>query len=360
MQVGTNGRRAVSRRSAAGHLALSYVPAGAASALLAAACASIGALDWLITLVALFLIGHGYFRLVTRHQKIRHRGVLVTSRTQPELLELIDDVMRTAGIRRLDGVWIQAGGNAGALVGRRDWLWRRHVGLTVGLLTLAHLDQQDLRAVLAHEAGHLTDKDRLRARVCRRRAKARRALGRRRSRATAPYWRWFLGLTRPLAIDRERDADLVAVNLLGVDATVAALHRVAEVDAVHAIAVNTFLRPGYGRGVAPPILWTAYEMVWQSGTDLIASGVANDLLAPDKATDTHPGLGERTHGRTYQLSLALRGNVTLADFGNLDRRTTFLLTRSQSPNALKTVSWPEFLRSDEEVSDPTKLDDSLR
>ena len=336
------------------------MPAGVIAALLAVACGSVGALHGLITLVVLFLIGHGYLSLVTRHEKIRFRGVLVTPRTQPELLALIDDVMSTAGVRRLDGVWIQAGGNAGALVGRRDWLWRRHVGLTIGLLTLAHLDQQDLRCVLAHEAGHLTDTHRLRARVCHRRSKARRALGRRRSRPTAPYWRWFLGLTRTLAIDSERDADRVAVKLFGVDATVAALQRVAEVSAMHAIATNEFLRPGYQRGVAPPTLWEAYEMVWHSGADLIANQIAHDLTAPDEAADTHPGLAERTQGRAYQVASNLRGNVELANFANMDQRTTFLLTRSQSPNALETRSWSEFLPNDDEFHAPTTLDDSVR
>lgn len=360
MQLRANRQVRVSRRSAAAYLLLSYVPAAVAAALLAVGCWLVGALHGLITLVVLFLIGDAYIRLATRHQKIRFRGVLVTHRSQPELLALIDDVMRTAGVRRLDGVWIQAGGNAGALVGRRDWLWRRHVGLTIGLLTLAHLDEQDLRCVLAHEAGHLTDTHRLRARVCHRRFKGRRAVGRRRSRVTAPYWRCFLGRTRTLAIDSERDADLVAVNLFGVDATVAALQRVAEVSAMHAIATNEFLRPGYRRGLAPPTLWEAYEMVWHSGADLIANQIGHDLNAPDEAADTHPGLAERTQGRAYQVALHLRGNVELANFTNIDQRTTFLLTRSQSPNALETRSWSEFLPNDNESHEPTTLDESLR
>jgi Zn-dependent protease with chaperone function len=360
VQLGSGGQVRVSRWSATAYLVLSYVPAGVIAALLAAACALVGALHGLIAMVVLFLIGDAYIRLATRHEKIRFGGVLVSPRTQPELLALIDDVMRTAGVRRLDGVWIQAGGNAGALVGHRDWLWRRHVGLTIGLLTLAHLDQQDLRCVLAHEAGHLTDTHRLRARVSHRRSRARRALQRRRSRATAPYWRWFLGRTRTLAIDSERDADLVAVKLFGADATVAALQRVAEVSAMHAIATNEFLRPGYQHGLAPPTLWEAYEMVWHSGADLIANQIAHDLTAPDEAADTHPGLAERTHGSAYHVAPNLRGNVPMANFANIDQRTTFRLTRSQSPHALETRSWSEFLPTEDESHDPETLDDSLR
>ena len=114
---------------------------------------------------------------------------------------------------------------AGALTGHRDWLGRRHLGLTIGLLTAAHLDTAELKAVLAHEAGHLTDTSRLRLRLCARRRHASTKLKRRGSRLLWWYWNWFLKVTRQPALESERHADQVAVSMYGAQLAARAHHR---------------------------------------------------------------------------------------------------------------------------------------
>ncbi len=327
------------RLSYAGCLLLSYLPAALVVAVVVAVCAATDLLRWPFVLAVTAAAGHVYLSVVTRHHKLHHRGILVTQKTQPALMSLVEEVMRRAGVGRLDGVWIQAGGNASALVGRRDWLWRRHVGVVIGLLTVVHLSGAEMEAVLAHEAGHLRDSNRLRMVLCHRRDKARSRLGRRRSRLSTPYWRWLLGVTREYGLDSERSADAFAVGLCGPDAVATALQRTREVAVIHEMALSRFVRPWYQRGLAPPSLMEAYETIWKADITLIADRVEQSLNAPVKPEDTHPGLSERTQGRRFEFSTHLRGDVSLLDVHQLDRRSTHFLTRRESKFAVKTVPW---------------------
>jgi Zn-dependent protease with chaperone function len=332
----------IPRRSAGVWLVLSYLPTAVLAGLVAGVCAVFGELYWLVALLATYLVGDAYLRAGSRHHKLRYRGSPVTETTQPELRALIDDVMHRAGVRRLDGAWIEAGANAGALSGRRDWLERRRMGLTIGLLTVAHLDRADLQAVLAHEAGHLLDRKWIRARLVHRRQRAARVSWWTRVPPVAAYSRWFIRCTKAFALDAERDADATAVKMFGLEAAISALQRVAAIEAVHAVVADLFLRPGYLRGAAPPTLWEAYATIWQSHA-LVIDAVTQRLAAEDQADDTHPGLAERTHGQPFALAPTLRGNVAIVGFELLDERATFRLTRTEAKVALHTVGWSDFL-----------------
>lgn len=337
----------LARQRAVLWLLLSYVPAALLVAVAVGVCAVLGELHLLIVLGVAYVVGDLYLGAASRHEKLRFRGSPVTKTSQPELRAFIDDVMRRAGVRRLDGVWIDAGANAGALSGRRDWLGRRRLGLTIGLLTVAHLDYDELKVVLAHEAGHLRDRNRLRAHLVRRRRKASRANWWTRVAPLGAYSRWFVAQTRGFAIDAERHADATAITLCGQDAVSHALHRVAEIDALHAAVLELFLQPGYLRGIAPPRLWPAYEAIWQS-PGLISEAVSRRLAAQDQDADTHPGLAERSRGRQFAIDQTLRGNVALAGFDHLDERATFRLTRAEAKLALRTVAWSDFDNTDPE------------
>ena len=134
------------RRSCLAGIVLSYLPALVAAGLIAAVAAWAGALATVLWLAVATVVGYAYLSAGTRHQRLRYQGgVRAAKENQPGLEAAVAEVMARAGVGRLDGVWLVPGATAGALTGHRDWLGRRHLGLTVGLLTAAHLDTSELK-----------------------------------------------------------------------------------------------------------------------------------------------------------------------------------------------------------------------
>jgi Zn-dependent protease with chaperone function len=322
-------------------LALSYVPVLVGVAAVGAVIAWGGSLSMAFWLLVALLVGYAYIFAIARSQRLQHRGVQATREDQPELMAVVDDVMERAGIRRLDGVWLTSGAGAGALIGRRDWLGRRHVGVTIGLLTAAHLGVQELAAILAHEAGHLTDPRHLRLLLGARRRYARTKLERWAARLSWWYWRWFLGLTREQGLDIERNADAVAAQMCGTEAAWRAYHRAYEAGIVHDLAVTRFVRPWWERRIAPATLFEAYEAVWKRTPEMVVAGIDERMSAAYLPQDTHPGLAERCRGQRFPLPPALRGDLPLARLEELDRRCTASLTQQHTRQLMTTLSWPE-------------------
>ena len=329
------------RGSCLAGIIVSYLPALAVAGLIAAVAAWAGALATALWLVVATAIGYAYLYAVTRHRQLQYQGGVRAAReSQPELAAVVDEVMERAGIHGLDGVWLVPGATAGALIGHRDWLGRRHLGLTIGLLAAAHLDIAELKVVLAHEAGHLTDANRLRLRLCARRRHASAKLERRGSRLLWWYWNWFLTVSRELALESERHADHVAASMYGAELTAQALQRIAEVSVIHDITVTRIVRPLWDRQITPLTLFEAYEAVWTQAPEDVIATIDARMNTGDSARDTHPGLAERCGGRHYPLALSLRGDLTLAGLADLDRRCSAALAREQLKR-MTAMSWPE-------------------
>jgi Zn-dependent protease with chaperone function len=331
----------VIRRSCLAGLALSYLPLLACAAAAVALFALGGAFRIAIWLLVAAVVGYAWLFVFWRGSQMQYRGVQVTQADQPELMAAVDDVMQRAGIRRLDGVWLVPGANARALYGRRDWLGRPHVGLAVGLLLAAHLSTEELTAVLAHEAGHLTDSKRLRLALGQRRNYARTKLDRR---AAVPFWwfwRVFLSLTREQGLDIERHADAVAAQLCGAEIAGLAQHRVAEASVCHSIAIARFVRPWWQQRISPATFFEAYEAVWTRLSEDVAAGVEKRMNAPSEPRDTHPGLAERCGGKRYPLPPNLRGDLPLAGLPDLDRKCAASLRQEECRYPMTTMSWPE-------------------
>jgi Zn-dependent protease with chaperone function len=208
------------------------------------------------------------------------------------------------------------GANAAALRGRRDWLGRRHVGVGIGLLLAAHLSAEELAAILAHEAGHLSDSSQLRFALGQRREYARLKLGRRAARPSWWFWTWFLKLTREQGLDIERHADAVAAQMCGAETAARAQHRAAEASVCHSIAMARGVWPWWRRRISPATFFEVYEFVWAKLREAVADGVERSMRAPDGPRDSHPGLAQRCAGKRYPLPPALRGGLTLTGCRN--------------------------------------------
>ena len=329
------------RRSCLAGIVLSYLPVLACAALIGILAALGGALRIVLWLAVATVVGYAYIVALSRHQRLRYRGVPVTAQEQPALMAVVDDVLGRAGIRRLDGVWLVPGSNAHAIIGRRDWLGRRHVGIGLGLLMTAHLSTEELTAVLAHEAGHLTDRRRARLLLGHRRRYAIAKLERRTARPSWWYWRWFLNATREQALDVERHADAVAAQMCGAEPAARAQHRVCEASVVHTLAMRRFVLPWWERRIGPATLFEPYRAVWTRTPELVRAGVDAQISTPDQPEDTHPGLAERTGGRRFPLAPELRGDLALNGLEELDRRCAASLRQELCSYPVTTLTWAE-------------------
>lgn len=309
--------------------------------MIAGLAALFDALRVLVWLLVAAVIGYAQMVAMSRHQKLQHGGVRITSKHQPALMSAVDDVMRWAGIRRLDGVWLEPGANASAISGHRDWLGRRHVGVTIGFLTAAHLTAEELTAILAHEAGHLIDPHRIRYLLGRRRRQALTKLERRSARPMWWFWRAFLALTRDQGVAIERDADAMSAQMCGDQIASRAMHRVAEAGVVHAITMRNFVEPLWEQRLTPATLLEAYERIWTQLPAAIAANVDARMNAPELPRDTHPGLAERTKGQGFPLRPQLRGDLQLVGLAELDRRCTAKLTQLGRRYPMRALSWSE-------------------
>jgi Zn-dependent protease with chaperone function len=331
----------VPSRSCLVGIVLSYLPRLVLLGAIGACFAWAGAAGTVLWVLIAALLGYAWIFGVYRSTEIRHRGVKVTREDQPELMAVVEDVMQRAGIRRLAGVWLAPDPGARALIGRRDLLWRRHDGVALGLLTVAHLSADELSAILAHEAGHLTDRHTLRLILSQRRWTVGRNL---RSRTTRPlrwYWTWFLKVTREQCLDNERHADAVATQLCGADLAERAHHREAEAQIVHDIVMRRFIRPLWNRQIAPATFFEAYEAVWDRTPGRVAAAVTAWMQTPDQPQDTHPGLAERCGGRSFPLRPSLRGDLPLARLEQLDRRCAASLRQQELRRPMTVMTWPE-------------------
>jgi len=332
---------AAARWSCLAGIVLFYVPVLAWICLLVALFAWGGAFGTALTLLVAALIGYALYVVIAMTSKMQHRGVRVTREVQPGLMAVVDTVMQQAGIKRLDGVWLAPEPGAWALRGRRDWLGRRHVGVAVGLLMAAHLSADELTAILAHEAGHLTDPNRLRHYLAWRRRRVSQKLKWRTTWPLRWYWRWFLKVTREQGLAIERHADAVAVRMCGADLAARAQYRAAEAQFVHEIAMTRLIRPCWERRIAPVTYFEAYEAIWTRAPQRVEAAVAARMQAPEMPDDTHPGLAERCGGQSFPLAPSLRGDIPLAGLAALDRRFAVSLRWQEARYPMKTLTWAE-------------------
>ena len=331
------------RRSCLAGLVLSYAPLIGCAAAIGVLAALSGALQTVLWLLVAWAVGYVWLLLprASSGRELRYRGVPVGREGQPALMAVVDGVMKRAGIDRLDGVWLVPDPGAGALIGHRDWRARRRVGVTVGLLTAMHLSADELAAVLAHEAGHLTDRGYLRAMLARRRRRARLWLKRPVLRPMRWYWRWFLMVTREQGVDFERHADAVAAQMYGDELAARAHHRIVEVCVIHEMAMERFVVPRWDERIAPATLSEAYNAIWTRMPEQVTANVFLRMHKLDSPDDTHPGLAERCGGREFPPSPSLRGDLTLAGLEELDRRCMSSLRQKERHYPMRLMTWDE-------------------
>jgi Zn-dependent protease with chaperone function len=337
---------------------LSFLPTVFLIAVIWVVAAALGGSTLVITVLVAYVVGDAYNRLARRGSRLRFLGVQVTEETEPELWRLVHEVVELPARTTIDGLWLTSGADAGALVGHRDWLLRRHVGLVLGLLTVTWLDTDCLRAVLAHEAGHLTDRDLPRLVLSQRRYRARSRVSSPLNRPLRWSWRWWLGATRELAIDTERHADRVSATLTTELALRQALGQLIVADIVHTNALDR-LHALWDQGIGPKRIRPLYENAIAAIHPGTLSHIEQVLAAtPAQAEDTHPGAFERGAILPTTLPRGLPHMSTLQDFDYFDRATT-ACTPACTPGASSSRSTSRSIETPRRSSERCLIDRAL-
>jgi Zn-dependent protease with chaperone function len=236
------------------------------------------------------------------------RAVAVTPEEQPELWEQVCAAAEATGERPPDELYLIAAVNAGVsehsrllglLPGRRRML--------LGLPLLAGLTVPRLRAVLAHEFGHYSNRDtRLGGVTMRGRAAVLHTVEAFRKGGTrlqyligslyVGYARMFLRTSQPVARQQELAADLVAARHAGRDATAAALRILPVLAAAHIHYLETYAGMGKPLGALPPVgeVHAGFPrlLAARSGERLAALSAGQRPRRPH-TYDSHPPTAER-------------------------------------------------------------------
>jgi Zn-dependent protease with chaperone function len=179
-------------------------------------------------------------------------------------------------------------------------LRRGRVLLGIGMPLLAVLDSNELRAVLAHEFGHVAGGDtRLGPVVYRVRGSLLRVVDNLGDhvvgKAFAAYLRMYMRLTMAVSRAQELAADAGAVRLAGREATATALRNIAIIDGAFDLLMDEYAVPLLRRRRWPADLYGGLRAICAEpgrGDRLREAGTAL-LERPTGGWDTHPSLGDR-------------------------------------------------------------------
>jgi Zn-dependent protease with chaperone function len=175
---------------------------------------------------------------------------------------------------------------------------RMVLGIGTGLLAILRVDE--LRAVLAHELGHLGGGDtRFGPVVYRAQESIQRTIAQLRDGLLAKpfvaYFRLFMRLTMSVSRRQELAADVNAVRLGGRDAAAHALESVAVASGAFDFLVEEYAVPLWHVGRWPADLYGGLRrlLAEPARAEQVKAFRAALLTAPGERWDSHPALGER-------------------------------------------------------------------
>ncbi|HSE81281.1 MAG TPA: M48 family metalloprotease [Gaiellaceae bacterium] len=234
-------------------------------------------------------------------------GVRISEHEAPELFDCLRELRRDLGAPRIHEVWIDGGFNAAVAQYPRLGIVGSHRNvLLVGLPLMLGLPEDELRAVLAHELGHVSRRHgRIGAWVYRLRVAWERvslhmeAVGTWSALLVRPFVRWYVPrfdrASLALARAHEHEADDAAARTAGAETAGSALVR-SEIG--NALLAEHFWPELWKRADRepdpPPLIDLMGHALRESGTDADADRWRTAALDADPvAGSTHPTLRAR-------------------------------------------------------------------
>ncbi|MFC4910731.1 M48 family metallopeptidase [Actinomadura gamaensis] len=234
-------------------------------------------------------------------------GLPVTEADQPRLWADVREL--AAEVRAPAPGSIRLTPDANAAVHQRVWLFgliRGRITLVIGMALLNGLDRAELRAVLAHEFGHVAGGDtRLGPLVYRSQRRLVRTIVALRgsgkgvdkflARIFGLYLRLCLRVTLAVSRAQERAADRSAARVSGPETAAAALTAVGMAGELFEGFVQHYVTPLWRAGRYPVDLYGGLRAftVASAGEDGLERLRERVLARPSERWDTHPSIGER-------------------------------------------------------------------
>jgi len=289
--------------------------------------------------------------ILPRFDRFVAPGPQLTAEEHPRLFKMIEDVAREAGQPVPHEVYLVMEVNAwvmhrGGIMGFGS---RPVMGL--GLPLMQALNEEELKAVIAHEFGHYHAGDtKLGPWIYKTRA----AIGRTlqtlsESILQAPfiaYGNFFLRTTHAISRAQEFCADAVAARIVGARHVISGLRRVHGASIAFDSYWKNEVSPVLGAGYRPPLAHGFSRFMGaQNIGEAVEKAVSEEMTSKEKKNpyDTHPPLRERVkavEGLNPGSEASGRLAIELLDHvEDLERRLLVFLSSDAEIRKLKTVEW---------------------
>ncbi len=261
-------------------------------------------------------------------------GVLVTPETQPALWALVRELSAEAGTKPPDELYLDPDVNAG-VAERTSWLGLRVLGrrMVIGVPLLIGLRQDQLRALIAHEIGHYSNKDtRFSALAYRGRKSIGRVLnGLNREGYFERFVGWlfkqyaklYFAVSMRVCRDQELAADVVSARLAGTAAASSALAETEVLVATWQFFMNNYAAIGWSAGYLPARFGEGYRALLTDPTR------AEQLEAMRQDLPEEPASRYDTHPATIDRVAALRAGEQVPVRPGGERPAAALLTDAE-------------------------------
>jgi Zn-dependent protease with chaperone function len=233
-------------------------------------------------------------------RRVEPAGVPVTRTDAPQLWAMIDDAAAVAGTRAPDAVTVVA--EAAATLSERTRLLGLiggHRDLYLGLPLLQAWDAAHLRALVAHELGHLSPQlGRLAPMAYRGRVAVGRTIPRISRRNLAgpvliAYAKVYRRAGAPFARAQELAADQLAARFAGPAAIAGVLRDLPVLDAAQRLFYAEYVGPGWRAGHVPDDIFGGFLRVLAARAEELSVLLSQAPVGAPAAWDPHPPVAER-------------------------------------------------------------------
>jgi Zn-dependent protease with chaperone function len=253
--------------------------------------ASVGSHVMVLAIPVLLAVGAGVRDVIRARRPDPAPGPALERAEHPALWAELDYLARSMGQDRPDRVVVHPGVNAAVTVaaGQRE--------VIIGYPLLAGLTRLQLRAVLAHEMGHLAHGHAKSVGLSYRAGALLEQTVNRLDHAlmrqiVGAYYRLYLLISMSVLRDHEREADDWSARLAGGPESATTFPAMARLDAVWTLLTGGYLPLALQIGARPP-LHEAMEELASARKDRLDEYVDEDLRRPPSRWSTHPRPAER-------------------------------------------------------------------
>lgn len=254
---------------------------------------------WPLFAATTWAVGRGVWR-AARSRPEPPTGLLLPADRAPMLWATVRELAAEARTRMPEEIWLTAEVNAAVqeesrLLGLAGGRRRLYVGLPL----LQTMTVGQMRAVLAHELGHYSERHtRLSVPAYRGRLVIAHTLDRIGPNNPAGwlfrvYARLYLLVDRAGSRRQELEADLASARAAGADAAAGALREIRVLDAAWDFFLDQYVRLGWESGYAPADLFAGFGALVAARRDELDELRAHEPDDSGSRWDTHPPLSER-------------------------------------------------------------------